>query len=116
LAMSTAMLLPCSAALPAHGTHANTPASRASCSHLPAMPHLRGGGGLRLPFGGGGGGGGGGKESKKQVVEPVGKSEKLNYAKSGALLGSAVVSTIALEMISDWMYVEVLFGIQVCWP
>lgn len=107
LAISTAMLLPCSTALPAHGTLASTPASRASCSHLPAMPHLRGGGRLRLPFGGGS------KESEKRVVEKVTKSEKLNYAKSGALLCSAAVSTIALEMISDWMYVEVLFGIQV---
>lgn len=49
------------------------------------------------------------REAKKEVLQ---QSEKLNYAKSGGLLFAAVVSTIALEMMSDLLYVEVFFGLQ----
>ena len=62
---------------------------------------LRGGGGL--PWA---------KRRKATTKMEEEKSEKMNYARSGALLCAALTSTIALEMMSDWLYVDVFFGIQ----
>lgn len=105
LATSTAcLLIPFGSALPGCQSLTSQPGLQQPCAR-PAALQLRGGGGLRLPAFGA-------REGKKQVVQMEQKSEKINYAKSGGLLCSAVFSTIALEMISDWMYVEVVFGIQ----
>jgi hypothetical protein len=88
-------LLPRISALPSHS--ASYPPPEPSALHP-----LRGGEGLSFFR----------RKAPIPVKMAVEKSEKLNYAKTGGLFCAAITFTFALEMISDSMYIQTIFGFQ----